>query len=114
MTRTLRLFDGEADVYGLVGMNMLEVLRHIECYGVEHTTGGIVFKLKLYVLEIMTHELAGTEIEHVLGAEDGLLIARSEGIEFLQSLYEFRCDFGELDFSVNVQLRFKLVGLNVG
>ena len=107
------LLDGIADVDGLMGMDMLEVCSRIECDGGNHPACAVVFEFELYVLEVLAYEFRSAEVEDVSCAEDRFLIARSEWIEFLQPCHEVRSDVGKCDVGVDVELRAKLIGLNV-
>lgn len=51
------LLDCIADIKGLPGMDMLEVSRRVKCDGVDYLSGGIVYKLKLYMLQVASDEL---------------------------------------------------------
>ncbi len=88
----LVILDSIAYVEWLPGMDMREMLCHIERYTVEYLAGSIVHKFKLYMLEITTHELACTEILHRTRAEHRLLVARTERIESAENTQKFGHD----------------------
>ena len=46
-------------------MYMLEILRHVECDGVDDMARAVVLKLKLDMLEILAYEFGGSEVEHM-------------------------------------------------
>ena len=105
--------DGVDDVHGLVGVDVLEVGGHVECDGVEHAGGGVVFELELDMLQVLAHELGGAEVEDAAGHEDWLLVAGAEGVELLEQGQELGGDVGEGYAGVDDGLGGELVGTDV-
>lgn len=73
-----------ADIYGLMGMNVLEIWRHIECYSIQNPARAIVFQFQFYVFHIFPHKSACAEVKNIFGTEYRILVARTEWIEFFQ------------------------------
>ena len=61
----------------------------------------------------LAHEPARAIVGHVPGAENGLLVTGSEGVELLEQREELGGDFVEVDFGVDVDLGFHLFGQDV-
>ena len=77
----LVFLDGVADVEWFSGMNMVEVGCHVESYTIDHTAGSVVDQFEFYMLQIAAYEFARAEVFDTSGAECGLAVAGTEGIE---------------------------------
>ena len=64
-------------------MNVLKVFGHIECNTIYHFSRSVVDKFKFDVLKLFAYEFACAVIIYAFGAENRLVIPRTEGIEFL-------------------------------
>ena len=75
------VFNGKAYVKRVPGMNILEMLTHLESYAIEHFAGGVIHKLQFYVFQILTNELARAEIHYRPHTEHRLVVTRAKGVE---------------------------------
>ena len=112
-TATAVFFDGVADVEWITGMDMVEVFCHIEGDAVNDASRRVIYKFEFDVLEFAPHEFASTVVAYVSGAENGLLVAWSERIEFAEQVEKPWIDLVERNVGVNVDLRAHLLRQDV-
>ena len=110
---TAVFFDGVADVEWLTGMDMVEVFCHIEGDAVDDASRCVIDKFEFDMLEFAAYEFASAVVAYVSGAENGLLVAWSERIEFAEQVEESWIYLVECNVGVNVDLRAHLLRQDV-
>ena len=107
------VFDSIADVEWSTGVDILEVFGHVECNSVEDFTGSVVDEFKFDVFEIFTDKFACSEIHYVTRAENGLVVAGTERVEFSESRDEGGPDLGECYEGIDVKKMLEVFGLDM-
>ena len=79
----LVLLDSVADIHRFVGVDMLEVWRHIKRDCRYHTACTVVLKFELDMLKVLAHEFGSAEVKDVARTEYGFLVAWSEWVKLL-------------------------------
>ena len=93
------LFDGVADVERFACLDVVEVTAHVEGDAVHDILGLAIDQLQFHVFVFLAHEPARAIVGHVPGAENGLLVTGSEGVELLEQREELGGDFVEVVFT---------------
>lgn len=73
-----------------------------ECDTVHDVIRLVVNQFQLDMFLIASHYFAGSVVIDVMRTEDRFDIVRTERIEFLQIIEEFRCDVSEVDLRIYI------------
>lgn len=73
-----------------------------ECDAVHDVIRLVVNQFQLDMFLIASHYFAGSVVIDVMRTEDRFDIVRTERIEFLQVIEEFRCDVSEVDLRIYI------------
>lgn len=107
------LLDGVADVEGVFGLDETGLGTLAEGDAVHHVAALVVDELELDVLLFAADDFTGAVVEHVEGAEYGLGILGTEGVEALEVVVEFVGDVAEIEPAVDVDHGTGLLGQDV-
>ena len=108
------VFEGIDDVERVEGFEVLAILCHAEGNTIHYVFGRFVGEFEFEVLVVATDDFAGSVVvEHAVGVEDWLWIARPKWFELTQDADELRRDVGELESCVNLDLRCELMLLDI-
>lgn len=73
-----------------------------ECDAVHDVIRLVVNQFQLDMFLVASHYFAGSVVIDVMRTEDRFDIVRTERIEFLQVIEEFRCDVSEVDLRIYI------------
>ena len=73
-----------------------------ECDAVHDVIRLVVNQFQLDMFLIASHYFAGSVVIDVMRTEDRFDIVRTERVEFLQVIEEFRCDVSEVDLRIYI------------
>ena len=98
------LFEGVAEVEGVLLLDVVAVLAHAEGDAVHGAATVTVGKLELEVLQLTTDTPTGAVVAHMHGGEDGPLVLWAEWLHAFEVGHELGVDVAEGDDGVDVYL----------
>ena len=95
-----------ADIYGVSGLDMVEVVGHIEGNGRDVVVWmRLLDKLKLQMAALCSDLTDISVIIYVVRTEDGHAVARAKRLELLEDTKELRCDLREVKHGICLNYR---------
>ena len=95
-------FNGIANVERTLGLDVADVGALPEGNAVHDVVRFVIHQFQFDVLLVASHYFAGSVVIDVMRTEDRFDIVRTERIEFLQVIEEFRCDVSEVDLRIYI------------